>query len=132
MLCVKVLSPNKPVASGIPTSCHPWKRNDASGQGIPLEHIFVTTSVCKLLAYAYVLICECRKCSKLWVIFWRELISQNMCCRFANLEMRHSIFMDNIVVSPLVMGVLHEMAIASFVTFLSEGFCQKSVSWENL
>jgi hypothetical protein len=45
MLCVKVLSPNKAVASGIPTLCHPWKLNDASGQGIPLEHKFVTTSV---------------------------------------------------------------------------------------
>jgi hypothetical protein len=33
--------------------------------------------------------------------------------------------MDDIVVSPLVMGMLYEMAIASFVTFLSEGFCQK-------
>ncbi len=76
MLCLKVSLANKAVASGIPTSCCPWKCNAPSGQSIPLKHEFVTRSVCKLIAYAYVLICGWRKCCKPWVIFWREHISQ--------------------------------------------------------
>jgi len=55
MLCLKVSLANKAVASGIPTSCCPWKCNAPSGHSTPLKLEFVTRSVCKLIAYAYVL-----------------------------------------------------------------------------
>jgi hypothetical protein len=41
-------------------------------------------------------------------ILERTYLSKKFAVNFANLEMRHSIFLDNMVVSPLVMGVLWE------------------------
>jgi hypothetical protein len=41
-------------------------------------------------------------------ILERTYLSKKFAVNFANLEMRHSVFLDNMVVSPLVMGVLWE------------------------
>ncbi len=41
-------------------------------------------------------------------ILERTYLSNFFSVNFANLEMRHSVFLDNMVVSPLVMGVLWE------------------------
>jgi hypothetical protein len=38
----------------------------------------------------------------------RTYLSKNFAVNFANIEMRHSVFLDNMVGSPLVMGVLWE------------------------